>query len=140
MVRYLFSPLLMFPEGFPVLVKVKMVGEGGYFCSCTLVLELELCPVACKRKQIIFKRKKKKPKYFLVSLFYPLHKWRNEKWEQLIFQVFTRNSTTMKRKEEMLLDPKVRPWISLKKVSVLIDQDLPRLLPCQMLSFHSEIN
>lgn len=30
----LFSHLLMFPEGFLVLVKIKMVGEGGgYFCS-----------------------------------------------------------------------------------------------------------
>lgn len=81
-----------------------------------------------QKKANYFSKEKKKPKYFLVSLFYPLHKWRNEKWEQLIFQVFTRNSTTMKRKEEMLLDPKVCPWISLKKVSVLIDQDLPRLL------------
>lgn len=44
-------------------------------------------------------------------------KW-NEKWEQLILQVFTRNSTGKKRNEELLLDPKVRHWIGLKKVSL----------------------
>jgi hypothetical protein len=70
----------MFPEGFPVWMKVKMVGEGGDFCSCcTLVLKPEICPVACKRKQVIFKRKKKKTKVLLVSLFHTLCKWRNEK-------------------------------------------------------------
>nr|XP_045365841.1 uncharacterized protein LOC123614334 [Camelus bactrianus] len=73
------------------------------------VLKLEICPVACKRKQIIFKRKKKKPKtkVLLVSLFHPLQNWRNAKQEQLIFQVFARNSTEKKRNEEILLDPKV---------------------------------
>lgn len=57
----LFSHLLMFPEGFLVLVKIKMAGEGGVFLFLMYpVLKLEICPVACKRKRIIFKRKKKK--------------------------------------------------------------------------------
>lgn len=47
------------------------------------VSKLEICPVACKRKQIIFKRKKKKPKVLLVSLFHLLHKRRHAKYEQL---------------------------------------------------------
>lgn len=68
----LFSHLLMFPEGFLVLVKIKMVGEGGIFLFLMYpVLKLEICPVACKRKRIIFERKKKS-KVLLVSLFHPL--------------------------------------------------------------------
>jgi hypothetical protein len=63
----------MFPEGFPVWMKVKMVGEGGDFCSCcTLVLKPEICPVACKRKQVIFKRKKKNQSTFGVIIPYSL--------------------------------------------------------------------
>lgn len=72
----------MFPEGFLVLVKIKMVGEGGYFLFLMYpVLKLEICPVACKRKQIIFKEKTKtKTNVLLVSLFHhPLHMWRNAK-------------------------------------------------------------
>lgn len=58
-------------------------GGGIFLFLMYPVLKLEICPVACKRKQIIFKRKKKKPKVLLVSLFHLFHKWRHAKYEQL---------------------------------------------------------
>jgi hypothetical protein len=74
----------------------------------------------------------------LVSLFHTLCKWRNEKWEQLTFQV-----TQLKRKEM-----KKYFWIQRfvtgsalrKSLRVLTDQFPPHLFSCQMLSFHSKSN
>lgn len=62
-------------------------GGGIFLFLMYPVLKLEICPVACKRKQIIFKRKKKKPKVLLVSLFHLLQKWRHAKYEQLSTKV-----------------------------------------------------
>lgn len=70
------------------------------------VLKLEICPVACKRKQIIFKRKKK-PKYFWCHYsILSIHGEMQKRTAHL--QVSARNSTEKKQNEDILLDPKVR--------------------------------
>lgn len=113
---------------------------GGYFCShCTLVLKLEICPVACKRKQIIFKRTK--PKYF----------WCHYSIFSISGEMKSKNSSSSKFLLEIQLkrrEMKKYFWIQRfvtgsalrKSLCVLIDQYLPCLFPCQMLSFHTEIN
>lgn len=148
MVRYLFSHSLMFPEGFLVLVTIKTVDNkdgwgGGIFLFLMYpVLKLEICPVACKRKQIIFKRKKKNPKYFWChySIFSKSGDMQNTSSSAPRF--CTRNSTEKKRKWRNTSGSKGSFTGSAlrKSLCVLIDQYLPCWFPRQMLSFHTEIN
>lgn len=109
----------MLPEGFLVLVKIKMVGEGGIFLFLMYpVLKLEICPVACKRKQIIFKEKKSKKQNQSTFgvVIHPLRKWSSAKWEQLIFQVLLETQLKRKEMEKCFWIQRFVHWISLKKV------------------------
>lgn len=110
----------MFPEGFLVLVNIKMVGEGGIFLFLLYpVLKLEICPVACKRKQIIFKRKKKnQTKVLLVSLFHSLHKWRMQNVNSSSSKFWLGIQPKRKETKKYFWIQRFVHWISLKKVSM----------------------
>lgn len=101
------------------------------------VLKLEICPVACKRKQIIFKRKKKnpKPKYFwchysILSRTGEMQNKNSSSFKFLLGIQPKRNET----KKYFWIQRFVH-WISLTTVYVLIDRDLPCVFLCQCCLF-----
>lgn len=84
------------------------------------VLKLEICPVACKRKQIIFKEKKPKPKpksfwchYSILSVYGEMQSGNSSFVKFLL-------GTPPKRKEvkKYFWIQRFVHWISLKKVSM----------------------
>lgn len=97
-----------------------MVGEGGYFLfSMYPVLKLEICPVACKRKQIIFKEKNQKNKkyywchYSILSIYGEMQSKNSSSLKFLL-------GTPPKRKEmkKYFWIQRFVHWISLKNVSM----------------------
>lgn len=73
------------------------------------VSKLEICPVACKRKQIIFKRKKKKTQSTFgviipSSLLTETCKIRTAQHQVFVLGIQLKR----KENEEILLDPKFR--------------------------------
>lgn len=77
------------------------------------VLKLEICPVACKRKQIIFKRKKKNQSTFGVII--PSSPYMEKcKREQLIFRFLLGTQPKRNKMKTYSWIQRFVHWISLK--------------------------
>lgn len=97
--------------------KGKNGWDGGKSCPCCFfVLKLDICPVACKRRQIIFKRKRKKSNQSTSGVII-LHAVVEEFRVRAATLPSCCQNSTEKKNEEILLDPKVRHWIGLTRVS-----------------------
>ena len=104
-------------------------GGGIFLFLMYPVLKLEICPVACKRKQIIFKRKKKKTQYFWChySIFSISGDMQNKNSSTPSF--CARNSTEEEKKKtkKYFWIQRFVHWISLKKVSMCANRPVS---PC----------
>lgn len=92
------------------------------------VLKLEICPVACKRKRIIFKRKKKKKPKFFWCLYSILSVSGDLPSENSSSSKFLLGTQPKRRKmKKYFWIQRFIHWISLKKASMCANRPVSRL-------------